>query len=502
MYNKVVTDYLDEAVISYPDKVGFIDSEGKTTFNEFRNYAYSIASVIIQRNLFKKPVAVYLDKSTKCLSAFMGVAYSGNFYTPLDIDMPIERIRKICDILEPEYIITDLNHQNAIAKIGVPILLLDDIQNSFDIDAINNTRRKIIDTDLVYALFTSGSTGIPKGVVISHRNVITYMEWSAEAFGFNSNTIFGNQTPFYFSMSVLDIYQTLKSAATLVIIPKRYFSFPAELLEYVYNNDINTIYWVPSALCQVANLKALDNPKYLTKLHSVLFAGEVMPTKQLNMWRMALPNAMFANLFGPTEVTDICSYYILSRELKDSESVPIGRACDNMDLLILNERNEETRKGEIGEMCVRGASLAAGYYNSPEKTKEAFVQNPLNMSYPEIIYRTGDLVYVNELEEIIYVSRKDFQIKHMGYRIELGEIETAVSSLDGIQRACCLYDKDNSRIVLFYTGDLESREIKRQIKMLIPKYMIPNVFCKVDEMPLNLNGKIDRQKLKGMISDI
>ena len=499
MYNKVVTDYLDETVQRCPKKIGFVDQEGEVSFKKFRDYSYAVASEIINRNVFKKPIAIYLDKSTKCLYSFMGVVYSGNFYTPLDVDMPIERVRKICEVLEPEYIITDAAHEDTVSGLGVPLILLDNLDGSFNLEAIKNVNRKIIDTDLVYVLFTSGSTGVPKGVSISHRNVITYMEWSAEAFGFNETTVFGNQTPFYFSMSVLDIFQTLKSAATINIIPKKLFSFPAELLEYIDANGINTIYWVPSALCQVANLKALENPKHLGKLHSVLFAGEVMPTKQLNMWRRALPDAMYANLFGPTEVTDICSYYILNRELKDSESVPIGQACDNMSLLILNDKNKEVKKGEIGELCARGASLAYGYYNSSDKTKMTFVQNPLNQSYPETIYRTGDLVYVNELDEIIYVSRKDFQIKHMGYRIELGEIEAAVSSLDGIQRACCLYDKEKSRIVLFYSGCLEMRDIKRGIKTLIPKYMIPNDFVKMEEMPPNLNGKIDRQKLNNMI---
>ncbi len=501
MYNKVVTDYLDDAVLHYPHKIGFVDSSETKSFEDFRNNSYAIASAIIQKEIFKRPIAIYLDKSIKCLCSFMGVVYSGNFYTPLDVAMPLERIRRICDVLDPVYIITDKAHGGIVSQLDIPLILLDDISDCFDLNAIMKVREKIIDTDLVYALFTSGSTGIPKGVVISHRSVITYMEWSTEAFGFNETTVFGNQTPFYFSMSVLDIYQTLKCAATLVIIPKSLFSFPSELLDFMYNKDINTIYWVPSALCQVANLKALNNPEKIRKLHSILFAGEVMPTRQLNMWRNTLPNAMYANLFGPTEVTDICSYYILNRDLENSESVPIGRACDNMALLILNENNKEVKKGEIGELCARGSSLAFGYYNCPEKTKEVFVQNPLNESYPEIIYRTGDLVYINDLDEIIYVSRKDFQIKHMGYRIELGEIETAVSSLDEIQRACCLYDNDKSRIVLFYAGNIETTDVKKTLKTLLPRYMMPNDYYKMDVLPLNLNGKIDRQKLKSIITN-
>lgn len=496
-YKKMATDYLDAAVEKYPGKTGFVEAGGRMTYQDFRKNAYIIANDLIKHDVFKQPIAVYLDKSICCLYVFMGVIYSGNFYTPLDTDMPIERVGKICDVLHPSYIITDRKYGGELKGLGIEQIIIDEISDQDAVGTgIEEVRKKVIDTDLAYVLFTSGSTGVPKGVAVSHRSIITYMEWSAEAFHFNCSTVFGNQTPFYFSMSVLDIFQTLKSAATLVMIPKKLFSFPAQLLRYIDEHDINTIYWVPSALCQVANLKALDEPKHIEKLHTVLFAGEVMPAKQLNMWRRALPGALFANLFGPTEVTDICSYYILNRPIGDSEPVPIGNACDNMSILILGEDGKEVERGVTGEMCVRGASLAYGYFNSPDKTKEMFVQNPLNMSYPETVYKTGDLVYVNDLDEIIYVSRKDFQIKHMGYRIELGEIENAVTSLDRVLRACCMYDKNNSRIALFYSGELEARDIRKGICNMIPKYMMPNDYYKMPELPLNLNGKIDRQKLK------
>ena len=363
---------------------------------------------------------------------------------------------------------------------------------------IKKIRGRIIDTDILYVLFTSGSTGEPKGVIISHRNVITYMEWSGIAFGFDENTIFGNQTPFYFSMSVLDVFQTVRSAAKLVIIPKKLFSLPGDIITYIDENKINTIYWVPSALCQLANMGVLKSEK-LKGINKILFAGEVMPAKQLNMWRHALPGAFFANLFGPTEVTDICTYYILDREISDDESVPIGSVCDNMNIFIVDENGNEVFGNDEGEMLVRGSSVSYGYYRNPEKTREVFVQNPIQQAYNEIVYRTGDIVRYNDLGEIIYISRKDFQIKHMGYRIELGEIEAAVSSLDGIDRVCCLYDSANSRIVLFYSGETELDDLKRNIRNKVPKYMVPSNYQKLEEMPLNLNGKIDRNYLKTLI---
>lgn len=496
---KVITDFLEIVADNYPNKIGFVDEKGDTSFNEFRQKAQSIATSIIEQDIEKVPVAIFLDKSTDALIAAFGTVYANCFYTFIDPEIPLFRIKCITDILEPKLIITDLNHVNIIKELNIPIIIIEEALNkTINRNRIDYCRSKAIDTDVVYVLFTSGSTGTPKGVVISHLNIITYMKWSKIAFNFNENTIFGSQTPFYFSMSVLDIFQTFYSGAKFVIIPKKLFSFPIELLEFINEKNINTIYWVPSALCHVANMGVLEKVK-LPNLHTILFAGEVMPAKQLNIWKKSIPYAFYANLFGPTEVTDICSYYIVDRDLNDDESVPIGHVCDNMDILIINENLEITKSNQIGEMYVRGSSISYGYYNNPEKTSESFVQNPLNKKYPERVYKTGDLVYVNDLNEIIYVSRNDYQIKHMGYRIELGEIETLVSSLDGVSRNCCLYDFEKNKIVLFYTGTIEQIELRKKIKLLLPKYMLPNVYNRLDEMPLNLNGKIDRIVLSNYI---
>lgn len=501
MYIKTITDYLDITAKKYPEKIGVKDIDKQYTFSKIRENALKVGSVLGEKGLFKKPIAIFLDKSVDCFCSMFGVAYSGNFYTILDVTMPQDRIKRILMILDAEAIITDKKHEQDIQKLDLKFspIYIEDIYtrtiNNLMIECIQN---RIIDTDVLYILFTSGSTGDPKGVIISHRNVITYMEWSGKVFGFDSNTIFGSQTPFYFSMSVLDIFQTIRTGAEFVIIPKKLFSLPGDLISYIDETQINTIYWVPSALCQLANINALDNPK-LKCVKMILFAGEVMPAKQLNMWRRALPDAFYANLFGPTEVTDICTYYILDREIADDESIPIGKTCDNMDVFIVDENGKEVTGTQEGEMLVRGASVAYGYYKNPEKTKEAFIQNPLQDFYEEKVYRTGDLVHYNENGEIIYVSRKDFQIKHMGYRIELGEIETAASAIAQIDRVCCIYDMANSELVLFYTGAIDAKDIKKNIKKKVPRYMIPTRYVTMEEMPLNLNGKIDRGELKKLL---
>ncbi|SFT32960.1 amino acid adenylation domain-containing protein [Lachnospiraceae bacterium XBD2001] len=497
---KLVTDYLEDTAGRIPEKTALIDEHRQVTFGTLQTEAKKIATKLISMGIEKQPVVVYMNKSVEVIETFLGVAYSRNFYSPIDIHMPGSRVEKILETLKPCAVITKrecLTDPNMFGD--TPILYFDELmEGSVDEEAVHAVTARAIDTDLLYVLFTSGSTGTPKGVIICHRSVIDYTEWVTKTFDIDETHIFGNQAPFYFDNSILDIYQMLKTGATMNIIPENLFSFPIKLLEYIEEQKINIIFWVPSALCLVANLKALGK-RDISGLKKVLFCGEVMPNKQLNMWRRALPDALYANLYGPTEITDVCSYYIVDREFADTDSLPIGFPCENTDIMVINDQNQLVTGDEIGELCVRGTSLSFGYYNNPEKTEAAFVQNPLNTQYPEIIYRTGDLVKYNEYGEIIYCSRKDFQIKHMGHRIELGEIETAVSSIEDIQLCCCLYDEKRQKIVLFYTGEIEGKEIGERLKDLVPEYMIPNRYKPLEEMPINLNGKIDRVALKALI---
>lgn len=503
MKNSVLS-WLDETAKRLPNKLALQDISGNITYQEYRSKSLAIAYKIVELNKgeMKKPVVVYLEKGKEVLVSFMGVAYSGCFYSPIDTEMPQSRVDKILEVLKPEIVITTNKLKTNFEKFnfyGSYIIYEETICSEEDETAVKPYTEKIIDTDLLYVLFTSGSTGVPKGVSICHRSVIDYTDWVTETFNITQKDTFGNQAPFYFDNSILDIYSCMKTGATLNIIPKKLFFQPVPLLEYIKYNKINTIFWVPSALIVVSKLKAFRNVDLSDTLKRVLFCGEVMPNKQLNIWRKFLPNVTYANLYGPTEITDACTYYIVDREFSDDEPLPIGIPMSNTDILVLNDEDKLVTDDEVGELCVRGTSLAMGYYSNPEKTRSAFVQNPLNKAVPEIIYRTGDLVRYNEYREIIYISRKDFQIKHLGHRIELGEIETAISSLEEVTLNCCLYDEKNQKIVLFVDAQVDRDYIKERIEKLVPEYMIPGKVIYLENMPINANGKIDRIKLKELM---
>lgn len=502
---KNILEYIEINAKKYADKAAFVDTDNVLTYACLCSGAKSIGTALASMGRKNSPIAVYIDKSVKTLCAMFGVTYSGNFYIVVDTEMPVERIEKIFSSLSPAAIITEEKHLDSAKQLMAEdsIFLYDKaVSTEADENILAEIRSRQIDTDPLYALYTSGSTGIPKGAVLSHRNVLAYTQWFSDAFSIDSETVFGNQTPFYFSMSVSDVYSTIKNGATLCIIPKACFSFPINLIKFLNEHRVNTIYWVPSAISIVANLKLFKyaKPEYLKK---VLFAGEVMPTKQLNYWIDNLDEGtLFANLYGPTETTDICTYYVVDRHFSDDEPLPIGRHCDNCDVMIVNDKNQLAAVGEEGELYVRGSFVAYGYYGNDEKTKDAFVQNPLQSYYPEIVYKTGDLVKENEKGEIMYITRKDFQIKRMGYRVELGEIEAAAGSIENMEEVVCVFDKAKDKIILVYQGKkLGAEDILRHLKAKIPSYMIPDRIEKINLMPHNQNGKIDRKAVTAMMCE-
>lgn len=508
MMTRNILEYLEQSAEQFPDKIAFADEKNACTYMELKNKAQKIGGCLAKLVPPRSPIPVFMEKSVSAIYSFMGAVYAGSFYVLLDPKLPAERLKQILTTLDAEVILTDIIYEKQLRLLefeGTVVDISEVLNAAAELDGaellaeekalLEMVKGQRLDIDPLYAIFTSGSTGVPKGVVVSHRSLIDFIEDFTEIFGITGEDVIGNQAPFDFDVSVKDIYSTLKTGATMQIIPKKMFSFPTKLLDYLDERKVTTLIWAVSALCIITTLKGFEY-KVPRQIKRVIFSGEVMPVRHLNEWRRYLPDAMYANVYGPTEITCNCTYYIVDREFEPGENLPMGKSFPNEKVFLLDDENKQiTEPGIKGELCVSGTALSLGYYNNREQTAEAFVQNPLNTSWLEPIYRTGDLAYYGEEGYLYFASRKDFQIKHMGHRIELGEIETAMERMEEIVRTCCMYDEESNKIIAFYEGDATKKQIVQGISASLPAFMIPNKFQKISGFPLTKNGKIDRRKL-------
>ncbi|MCR4901762.1 MAG: amino acid adenylation domain-containing protein [Butyrivibrio sp.] len=507
MYYKSVLEVLEETAKKYPERPAFGDTNSDMTFSETVDKSKRAGSFLTDYVKKGDPVAFYMEKSCLGVCGMFGAVYAGGFYSFIDVRQPLVRALSVINVLNPAVIITDNTFcskaeelETDIPVFNIEEILSDEAQNKVSTDeaALISVRQSARDIDPLYVNFTSGSTGTPKGVTVCHRSVIEFISYFTDIFGITNEDILGNQAPFDFDVSVKDIYSGIMTGAKVQIIPREYFSSPMNLMDYVADKKVTVLIWAVSAMCFVSIMNGLD---YRTPdtIRLIMFSGEVMPVKQLKIWQKYLPKAVYVNLYGPTEITCNCTYHILDREYADDEVIPAGKPFPNEEVFLLDEEDKlipAEEVGIVGEICVSGTSVVLGYYNDPSKTAAVFVQNPLHNKYIDIIYRTGDLGKYDNEGNLIYVSRKDFQIKHLGHRIELGEIETAAMAKDGVSRACCIYDFDKKRIIMFYTGDADKKLLLASLKEVLPPFMIPNVLKPIEDMPLNKNGKIDRKALE------
>ena len=372
-----VLEYLESSAQRFPDKIAVQDESSCCTYHEFLEKAKAIGTYLATKNVRNRPIAVLIDRNIESIVMFMGIVYSGNFYVPIDRTLPAKRIQTIFTTLDPAAVLALRSHEQVFSGEYTVDMYEDMIECTPDDGKLSEIRQTAVDTDPLYSIFTSGSTGVPKGVLISHRGVIDLVEAFDKAFKFCENDIFGNQAPFDFDVSTKDIYNALRHGATIDVIPQKLFSFPVKLIEHLNERKVTVAIWAVSALCIIANLRAMKKTKPET-LRQVMFSGEVLPIKVLNYWQDNLPDITYVNLYGPTEITCNCTYFPVNRRFELTEALPIGKAFDNTEVFLLDDNDELPEKGKPGELCVRGSCLALGYYNSPEKTAEVFVQNPLN----------------------------------------------------------------------------------------------------------------------------
>ncbi len=497
-YRHTALRFLERGARLHPGKTAVRDERGSCTYGQLFGRVRRVGSALAGRVEPGTAVVVCMEKGVAALEAMLGALAAGCLYVPVDPDAPRNRLERMCAVLGDFVVLTgeDSFRDARDAFPSAAVLSVDDLARAAEDDGLLGERaRAIVDTDPAYVLFTSGSTGVPKGVTVSHRAVIDFIETFVETFGLRPDDVVGNQAPFDFDVSVKDIYGSLAAGAELVVLPRRLFSAPAELVDALAVGRVTVLIWAVAALCLLSRLHGLDRAS-LGAVRLVMFSGEVMPLVHLRRWMGCLPLARFVNLYGPTEVTCNCLYHVLDRERSYEGGIPLGAPFPNRRVLLLDDRGRRvTRPGEVGELYVGGASVALGYLGDEERTRASFVRDPRRPVAPGILYRTGDLARVGEGGELFFCGRADNQIKHLGHRMELEEIDAAFERQPGVMRCRCAYDARRARICAFFEGEARVPNLRAAVAREIPAALVPARIVRVDDMPLTKNGKVDRARL-------
>ncbi len=510
MRKLTVLDYLDETVKHYPEKCAVICEEDRITYRDLYEKTIVMANSLLAEigEERQRPVLIFMEKSIPCIVSIYAILRTGNVYVPTDVKTPLERIKHLLDVMGSDIVISTKDEKIKLQEMGYEgkVLIYEELTRSAITDAtierLQRIRNSIIDTELMYLLFTSGSTGIPKAVAVRHRSVMDYVDAFIDDSKMSEDDVIGNQTPFYADMSLKDL-MSLYVGGTLVIIPQRYFMTPKKLLQYLDDNKVTTIMWVPTAYRLISQFDGLGKIKPSSLKH-FLFSGEAMPLPVLEYWisHYSLEKHSYIQQYGPTEITGACTTYHISNKDLEKGVLPIGRPFRNTGIIILDDNGDVITDADIdGEICVYGTCLTAGYYNDEANTRKTFVQFPKLNSHEEIIYKTGDVGKYDDDGNMVFVSRKDSQIKHGGKRIELGEIETAAQRVNGVNACCCVHNSTSDELVMIYSGLIEDKDVKKGIANSVPKYMIPTRYIKLDELPMLPNGKLDRKKMQKMAEE-
>jgi amino acid adenylation domain-containing protein len=521
----LLQDWVTRQAQSRPEAVAIVSGAERLTYGQLERASNQLARLLKEVGCRKGDrVCFLMPKSPLAITSMIGILKAGCIHVPLDPATPPLRTRKILESCENRWILAAgqilsllndlLDDPSLRTRISVgwlehqkPSTASFPVEWSMDDLALTEPTplpQHASSTDPAHILFTSGSTGMPKGVVITHSNVLHFVEWGLRHFGIDSSDRLSGHTPLHFDLSTFDIFGTFAAGAELHMLSHEAALSPLMLAEFIRNEELTQWFSVPSVLNYMSKFDVVKFGDF-PLLRRVLWCGEVLPSPALCYWMRRLPHVRFTNLYGPTETTVASSFYDVSAYPADERSsIPIGTGCDGEELMILNRNLQPVSPTEIGDLYIGGVGLSPGYWRDPEKTAAAFIQDPRSDNPKDRIYRTGDLARRGTDGLVYFIGRNDTQIKSRGYRIELGEIEAALSSLACLQESsvvaidrggfegwliCCAYVQQPS-------SHSTPSSLRKELEKQIPSYMIPVRWMASPALPKNPNGKIDRPKLK------
>ncbi|WP_243134873.1 AMP-binding protein [Murimonas intestini] len=495
-------EYLELTVKRVPDRVAFYDDQESMTFAELEDKAGRIGTALALSVLPCSPVALLMDsRSINNIPAMYGVLCAGGAYAPLDISMPPKRLAQLLGLLEPKMILADEKGEKALEALGqveIPVLSYDNaVRTETDHELLKQIRKSTSVYDAMSILYTSGSTGVPKGSVQTHFSYLHWTEATIEVYGLDENVVFGNQSPFFYANSIIDIFPPIALGATVYLLPSGVLTFPKKFIECLNSHHVTELTMTPSSFVGVANAGVLDK-NCLPELRYGIMSGESMPWEPLKVWMQAASGADWWHFYGSTEMFSVAVGKV-EGEPRQGEPLAVGRPFSQVHILFVDEEGNEVDNGVPGEMLVSSPWIAAGYHRDAGRTQEAWIDDPMDRGWHERFFRAGDLGYFRKDGQLVVTGRRDTQIKHMGYRMELGEVEAALRRIPGWRDGCVLFHKPTGKIWCFFTGELRDQQLKQGLKTRLARYMLPDVFVHLDEMPHTASLKLDRAALTAMM---